>query len=263
MVQSTVMRGLAFYVGLLSACSFDSRGIAVAVREDHRVAILDRSSAGETARDLTPQASDIGGNPHADLALPCTTQSCAGCCSGNTCHPGNVAGLCGKGGESCIDCNFTAMICSAGVCTAPCASSGECGGDDVCIPPDCVSPYGRDYTVTILSADIGGKPVTGWWDVGSGPDPYCVAKLKGLEIHKTATVTDSSTPTWTNASFLARIEKGADLRIECYDDDGIIDDAIGSVVWSPEVPASVLKAGTVTVTGSSALDSLDVRFVPH
>ncbi|WP_257457524.1 hypothetical protein [Archangium lipolyticum] len=34
----------------------------------------------------------------------CTPDSCDGCCSGNTCEPGNTKDKCGKGGEACSKC---------------------------------------------------------------------------------------------------------------------------------------------------------------
>jgi hypothetical protein len=40
-----------------------------------------------------------------DGTCRCTTNSCAGCCSGNTCEPGNTKDKCGKGGEVCRKCN--------------------------------------------------------------------------------------------------------------------------------------------------------------
>jgi hypothetical protein len=40
----------------------------------------------------------------------CTPNSCAGCCSGGTCEPGNAKDKCGKGGEACRKCN---RICNA------------------------------------------------------------------------------------------------------------------------------------------------------
>ncbi|HYH97773.1 hypothetical protein [Hyalangium sp.] len=45
----------------------------------------------------------------------CTPGSCTGCCSGNTCEPGNTKDECGQGGAACVKCNRT---CNAsGSCT--------------------------------------------------------------------------------------------------------------------------------------------------
>ncbi len=40
-----------------------------------------------------------------DGTCRCTPSSCSGCCSGNTCEPGNTKDKCGKGGEACRKCN--------------------------------------------------------------------------------------------------------------------------------------------------------------
>jgi hypothetical protein len=254
----------ALLVGLLAAsCSFDTRGIAPPGRQDHRVILRD-GPAAERALDLAPGA-DLPDAARPEQAIPCTPQSCPGCCSGQTCHPGTATGLCGKAGDSCIDCNVTSMICSAGVCTAPCASSSQCGGEEVCIPPHCVPPYARDYTLTILSAQIGAGPLMrGDWDYlpGHEADPFCVVRRAGTDLYTTKVIADTQAPAWTGASFVVRIEKGVELEIECLDDDGITDDTIGTVTWSPEVPASALKAGSVTATGSGALQKLVVSFTP-
>lgn len=258
------MPRLALLVGLLAAsCSFDTRGISPSGRQDHRVLLRDGPVA-ERRADLAPGV-DLPDAAHLEQAIPCTPQSCPGCCSGQSCHPGTAAGLCGKAGESCIDCNATSMICSGGVCTVACASSSQCGGDAVCIPPDCVPPYARDYTLTILSAQIGAGPLMrGDWDylAGHAPDPFCVVRRGGNDLHTTKVVVDTQTPSWTGESVVVRIEKGVELEVECLDDDGISDDPIGTVTWSPEVPVSVLKAGTVAATGSGALQKLVVSFTP-
>lgn len=44
----------------------------------------------------------------------CTSSSCSGCCSGNTCMPGNQRDQCGKDGTACLKCT---KICNAdGTC---------------------------------------------------------------------------------------------------------------------------------------------------
>jgi hypothetical protein len=35
----------------------------------------------------------------------CSPNSCSGCCSNNTCEPGNTRDKCGKGGQACAKCN--------------------------------------------------------------------------------------------------------------------------------------------------------------
>jgi hypothetical protein len=69
-----------------------------------------------------------GGQCQGDAA-DCST----GCCSGTTCHPGNVPTLCGHVGGTCFDCN-SVFACSGNRCQ--CAVTSGC----------CVSPGIRPNT---------------------------------------------------------------------------------------------------------------------
>lgn len=58
----------------------------------------------------------------------CTSQTCAGCCLGDTCMPGNEASACGTGGAPCSDCEEAGEVCSpAGACRQACGPD-NCNG---------------------------------------------------------------------------------------------------------------------------------------
>ncbi|MBM4783069.1 MAG: hypothetical protein GQE15_35770 [Archangiaceae bacterium] len=48
-------------------------------------------------------------------ACQCDPLTCAGCCDGNTCRPGNQKSRCGVGGVACVNCPM-AQQCTAGSC---------------------------------------------------------------------------------------------------------------------------------------------------
>jgi len=48
--------------------------------------------------------------------LPCSPQSCKGCCAGEVCAIGNQDIACGTGGEACADCTGEHFVCASGVC---------------------------------------------------------------------------------------------------------------------------------------------------
>lgn len=245
------MRALSLLgLWVVAGCSFDTSGLDP--RGDRGAPL--EGGAGESRADLPPIILD-------SAPRPCTPQTCPGCCLDNACYTGDAIDRCGTGAAKCLDCAKTSLVCTAGTCaSAPssCTSSGECAGQTVCVPPTCVDPYGRDYTVTLVSADI-----AGYWDYIWPwlPDPVCVVKLSGVQKLKTAIKTDTSKPVW-NQSVVLRIEKNAPLRIECFDDDYMYQEPIGNVEWSPEVPVAALKAGT-DAKGAGALAKVTVTFKPQ
>ncbi len=62
--------------------------------------------------------------------------TCAGCCVGNQCSPGNTAGACGVAGSACRTCS-AAQVCDQGQCRGTC-SAATCAG--CCAGTTCVSP---------------------------------------------------------------------------------------------------------------------------
>jgi hypothetical protein len=247
---------------LLAGCSFDARGLP-AYREHgtDRPGPVILDGARDLPRFDTPTILVDTRSP-----IPCTPQSCTGCCTGNDCRPGNGTSFCGVGGGPCIDCSTTGQACNSGVCGPQpglCTTNAECLVDDICVATACVPPHGRDFVVTVVSAEgADQKPSGGSWDIIWPwlPDAFCVVKLAGVQKLKTAIKADTLAPVW-NAPVTLRLEKTAVLRIECSDDDGLSSEPIGSVEWAPEVPGSVLKAGTDT-KGASALTKLTVTFKP-
>jgi hypothetical protein len=60
----------------------------------------------------------------------CSPKTCPGCCSGNTCLPGNANSSCGLGGNVCVDCASANESCQGQTCVnvPPVCNAQNCPG---------------------------------------------------------------------------------------------------------------------------------------
>ena len=225
----------------------------------------DAWSPGDTAAP-----SDGTGSPDTavgpDTTGPTCSQTCLGCCAGDTCVPAPSDSACGKGGHQCVSCG-AGTVCQAGSCqpiSQACADTcaGCCNGEtcvaavsaqacgtggwpcEVCIggvacsAGSCqVDPAGL-WDVIAIDAAVTGEAPTGGWDIGFGkPDLFAwfgtdYSEASGFGIFGVTTQKDDTlTATWnevvlTGVPASVLLETG--LSVELFDADVSFDDSITS-----------------------------------
>jgi len=93
-------------------------------------ACQDCAALGFAACDLTTRDCYFG-------TPQCNETTCRGCCSDTKCFPGTDVNGCGFGGQACVSCEASSLVCSAAQsCAKPCGPancSGCCVGE-TCMP---------------------------------------------------------------------------------------------------------------------------------
>ncbi len=97
--------------------------------------------------------------------------------------------------------------------------------------------------VSVVSAELPPSRTDGrTWDSDGAPDLYVVITRDGSEVYRSPVVSDSLRPTWSNAGENLRTPAGARWRVELWDEDGVVDDPVGSQEFVG-VPSSALDGG--------------------
>ena len=129
----------------------------------------------------------------------------------------------------------------------------DCTGTTICIDGECVPAYGRDYRLTIVSAE--GILETNWdgepWDVGGGlPDPEAtISKLDDSWWCTTETIDDTHEPFWNHDCGAVTINALDFWWVEILDIDAIDHDLITGTPEGEEfqVLPSDLREGLLLV----------------
>jgi hypothetical protein len=102
-----------------------------------------------------------------------------------------------------------------------------CGGENVCANSSCVPAYPRAYQITIESATVPTRDLSGeCWDAGCGaPDLKVVVRLNDEILLRTATAQDVFTATFAETT-TAQLTGGSRLRVTLYDEDLVEDDVV-------------------------------------
>jgi hypothetical protein len=117
------------------------------------------------------------------------------------------------------------------------------------------------WRLTVVSADIPAQKRSGLsWDEDNGkPDPYVVLRIQGNERWHSSAVSDSLEPQFDQPPKNLKFARGAKLRFELWDSDGMSSDPIG--LYEGRVfSESVLGSDTTIKLDSGA--NLTVRLDP-
>lgn len=97
--------------------------------------------------------------------------------------------------------------------------------------------------VSVVSAELPPSRTDGrTWDSDGEPDLYVVIVRDGSEVYRSPVARDSLRPTWTSAGENLRTPPNARWRVELWDEDGVVDDPVGSQEFQG-VPSSALDGG--------------------
>lgn len=187
-------------------------------------------------------------------------------CGDGMCNGNETASLCSADcavGASCGDnsCNGNETCSScAGDCGACCTTSPDnCNGENACIGGQCISAFGRNYAIRVVSGtmtttDEAGDP---WDALGGLPDPMVVITLNGSVILTTNAVQDTVSPSW-NRSATAVIAAGSSFRIEVLDEDVASNDLMFGC--GGQLTGELLRFGQVQCDGDGVLSMANVQF---
>lgn len=156
-----------------------------------------------------------GDDPLTETPQTSCSQSCAGCCIGESCYPGTQLSACGSGGTTC----------------AVCKGTDSC--DTASSPRTCSLDPNATWKVQPSTANIAPQTSAGYdWDVeGSPPDVvvYGTCPSDGEPIPFRTPEVESLSPQWTEGG--CRTTAGALLNkpisITVIDVDVVSDDTIG------------------------------------
>ena len=114
----------------------------------------------------------------------------------------------------------------------PCQTHDDCGGQNICMVGSCVFAFGRDYSVTVATAQgiPERKPNGSPWDaLGGLPDPFVLMEIDG-QRYQTHSVSNSLNPFWGYTLSPIRINYSSQFQWELLDfDNGTSHDSmIGS-----------------------------------
>lgn len=120
--------------------------------------------------------------------------TCQPDCSGKECGNDGCGGICGT-------CNNGYDCTTSGQCVKnnSCAEHTDCDNTMFCYQNECQSPYGKNWKVTLISAEVTEKMPDGTgWDEGFSelPDLFASLFIGDTEIFSTSYVEDSTTATW-------------------------------------------------------------------
>ena len=131
-----------------------------------------------------------------------------------------------------------------------CTYDSECTFDEFCYQSNCERALGREYLVTMLSAESYG---TGLPDLSV---IYGVSRDgEWSEVCETPTDYDTNYPTWNHAcSFV--ISEGQVFRMEVWDTDILFDDIFLTEQWEgvDELVDLISNWGIELVTGNDSVD---------
>ena len=182
----------------------------------------------------------------------CGPHNCSnGCCLGNTCQPGTVDMMCGKGGSACVTCQ-TGERCSPDkqpVCEPKLAPTSSWA----------VHPF----TATIKPQD----PADGLnWDADDSPPDVVVVltcPTDGDPIERHTSEVSSLTPSWTDGECTSTA--GALLKspviVKVIDVDFAVDDPIAYFQYT--LKEADFEAGSVSLIMPGDVGTLTLRLVPR
>ena len=159
---------------------------------------------------------------------------------------------------------------SAASCPADCAGAPECSvnepnscsGETICHNTECVSAFGRTYTLAINTGTISQFNADGdtWDAVGGAPDTFVEVYLNDAEIFTTGVADDTLTPQWFDTSGAVVIPAGSALGIYVYDEDVAAPDFVFGCELD-SLTADFLRYGYVPCAVASS--SIDLLFTAN
>lgn len=97
--------------------------------------------------------------------------------------------------------------------------------------------------VSVLSAELPPSRTDGRsWDSDGEPDLYVVVRRDGEEVFRSSVVQNTRRAAWSNEGANLRAPPSARWRIELWDEDGVIDDPVGSQEFLG-IPSAALDGG--------------------
>ncbi len=193
---------------------------------------------------------------------PCS-ETCPGCCDGETCHAGTGDTACGTGGASCEACGDAASCSAQSVCVpdacattcagccdgntcltgngvGACGNTGDacvaCGTGRTCMNQACVTDPASTWELVLISGEVSPKNQSGeFWDIIGSADPVVDFELYDSSTStayraSSSVIQDDNTPTW-NESILTNVPARAFMlwKIDVFDSDIDPDDFICSI----------------------------------
>jgi len=185
--------------------------------------------------------------------------NCIPNCSGKECGDDGCGGSCG----SCAQ----GEVCQNGRCvpTIECYDHYDCGNNEICYYNNCEVAWGREYRITVVSAQISEKNVEDDnkdWDIGGGmPDPFVIVAINDNEVGRSEAIQDTLSPVW-NYTVNVTLYEGDEISFWIFDEDISEHDYIGGVRDSD--PISTIKEGGFTFTDPSyTVQRLTVEIEPR
>jgi hypothetical protein len=185
-----------------------------------------------------PEADD----PFVEQPAPPCSQSCNGCCIGETCQPGNLASACGSSGVACTAC--------AGTDTCDASSN----------PRTCALDLSAIWRAQPSSATIAPKTLNGFdWDADGSPPDVVVSGTcpsAGEPIPFETPEVESLTPQWTAGGCLTTADAllKNDIQLNVVDVDVLADDTIATGTY--RFTKNDLGRGTITLQLPNQLGTL-------
>ncbi len=175
---------------------------------------------------------------------PCS-QSCNGCCIGETCYPGDQISACGSGGVAC----------------ATCTGTDSCDGTSN--PRTCTLDLTAQWRVQPSAASIAPQTSAGYdWDIdGSPPDVvvYGTCPSAGEPIPFRTPEVSSLTPQWTDGGCRTTADAllNKPISINVIDVDVVSDDNIA--VGAYTLARTDFGQGSVTLQLPNQMGTLTFR----
>ena len=245
----------------------------------------DPGTDGSPGDDLFPTYWDTGGT--------CSSNTCAGCCSGTLCVLVPYDQACGYGGAPCQACLstqtckdgacVTPSVCDATSCSGGCCSQGQCqsGTQDsacgtggaacqscesgkVCVGQTCITKGSGSYQVLLVSLLIKDSWLVCGWS-GLYPetkcDPYVEISV-GSTTKTSSTKADTHTPVWNEPLLTAsETDLTGQVVIKVKDEDTGPDETIGTCY--PKITSADLSAGKKVDNCGADVTDLTLEFKPN
>jgi len=190
------------------------------------------------------------------------SETCSGCCSGETCYAGTSRSQCGIGGGQCSSCSGS-DICNNGYC-GTCTSHSQCGSSEICVASQgCQAAFGRKWKITVSKAKINQNIV--YDPAKSPPDCYVVLKVGSNSTTHSKVIADTYTPQW-DYSVEVTLNQSDAVFITIYEwDDWTSDEFVGGIEYKSGVSIADLQKGSHTWTATDStygLQELHYSFSP-
>jgi hypothetical protein len=139
----------------------------------------------------------------------------------------------------------------------PCA---KCAIDTICVNGTCITAFGREYRIAVISATISLRKSNGTnWDKHDAPDAYAQVKFNNRLLGSTKVIKNSYEPIWNAATPAQRISPDDKLVIDIYDYDG--GPSLGDDIMSCDIRLTTLalRQSRVSCTGPHGALSVSIE----